>query len=428
MIRQACRRSQLAVAGLTLAATVAAAQERVGVSAGAQAIGLLTRASATPAGGSLTEAYLTQAIVSADLRAHWFRATGMLNLEGLTLRRGELDLGAWGEGYVDRRHPHAYLHQLMAGVESRGHSTEASLYAGRGFVPFGSDDPMARPFVSYPVDHHLAQVLERWVAVGAARAGAVSLEAAIFGGDEPIDPSTLPFARRFGDSWSLRGTAFGDQIRPSLAALELSASYAYVKSPEYREGQGLDQRKLHAGLRVTGDTGPFSRYALLELARSTALERGRSLYTFDAALAEAAACHGSIGVAARWERSDRPEEERLLDAFRTARPATDVSIIGVTEWTTLSGAVSVSAITSRLRAAPFLEVARIAADRTAASAFDPVRLYGESRMWRFSTGVRVGVGHEHARMGRYGVAEPSPASSTAMPDHAHHETLNRCFS
>ncbi len=29
------------------------------------------------------------------------------------MRHGELSLGAFGEGFADRRHPHTYLHELM---------------------------------------------------------------------------------------------------------------------------------------------------------------------------------------------------------------------------------------------------------------------------------------------------------------------------
>ena len=37
----------------------------------------------------------------------------MLNLEGATIPEGELAPGNWGEGFVDRRHPHTYVHELM---------------------------------------------------------------------------------------------------------------------------------------------------------------------------------------------------------------------------------------------------------------------------------------------------------------------------
>ncbi len=97
---------------------------------------------------------------------NWLRGVATLNLEGLTLTRGELSTGAYGEGFVDRRHPHTYAHELMAGAIAQYFGVQGSVFAGRGFVPFGSDDPMARPFEKYPVNHHLSQVLERLVAVG----------------------------------------------------------------------------------------------------------------------------------------------------------------------------------------------------------------------------------------------------------------------
>jgi hypothetical protein len=394
----------------------------------ASAIGLLTHATHTPQGRSLTEAYLTQPVLGADLRSSWFQVLGMLNLEGLTLPRGELDAGAWGEGYVDRRHPHAYAHELMTGIWSSRGPIVASIYAGRGFVPFGSDDPMLRPFVSYPVDHHLAQILERLEVVGAVRGGPLVVEAAAFNGDEPVDPSTAPLASRFGDSWAMRGTLFGERLFSPLAGSELAVSYANVKSPEYREGYGLDQRKTHLGLRWSGQGGAVTRYVLLEAARTVDVGRGRDLYTFDALLGEAAICRGDVGIAARWERSDRPEEERLLDLFRVARPATDLSILGVTEWTTLSAAASLPALSiAWARAAPFVEVAHISADRTSAAVFDPVRFYGSNFMWRFSAGIRVAAGREHGRMGRYGVASDAHASMRET-SHDHTPPGRRCFS
>ena len=48
-----------------------------------------------------------------------------------------MSTGGYGEGYVDRRHPHAYVHELLAGVESSVGGLHASLFAGRGFAPFG---------------------------------------------------------------------------------------------------------------------------------------------------------------------------------------------------------------------------------------------------------------------------------------------------
>jgi len=232
-----------------------------------------------------------------------------------------------------------------------------------------------------------------------------------------------------GDSWALRATLTGGAIPVIHGQAELTASYANVKSPEYREGQGLDQRKAHVGVRLEQAGSALARYVLLELARTTDVDRGRDLYTFDAALAEGALCRGDAGIALRWERSDRPEEERLLDPFRTARPATDVSILGVTRWTTLTGAVSLPALRAGpMHLASFVEAALITANGTTAAVFDPLRFYGSSGMWRMAAGVRVAAGRAtHGRMGRYGAASDN-FGEMAMPAAPHtHSGTHRCF-
>ena len=412
---------------LLATSTLGAQESRLAI--GAHAISLVTHETNTPQARALSEGYLTEPVITAVYGRDWFQSLATVDLEGLTLRRGELDQGAWGEGYVDRRHPHTYLHELMAGAAMTTGAVRLSLVGGRGFAPFGSDDPMTRPFVSYPVDHHLAQVLERVVLIGALQRGPLTVEGATFNGDEPLSPSSRPQLRRFGDSWSVRATLDGPSIPLLSEGIELSASYASVKSPEYAAGAGLDQRKAHASVRLAHASSVVTRYALVEIARTTGVDRGRPLYTFDAMLAEGAVCRGHVGLGARVERSDRPEEERLLDLFRSARPATDVSILGVTQWTTITAAVTLPFRTAAeigARVDPFIEAARIIADRTSAALFDPVRFYGSNRMWRLSAGVRIGLGHEHGRMGRYGVASET---TNEIPGMHHHTPSNpQCFS
>ncbi len=72
----------------------------------AQAIPLVSRATPTAEHESLTEGYLSQPLVMARGSYGWLTALTTVNFEGLTLKRGELTTGAYGEGYVDRRHPH----------------------------------------------------------------------------------------------------------------------------------------------------------------------------------------------------------------------------------------------------------------------------------------------------------------------------------
>jgi hypothetical protein len=386
------------------------------VSVMAQAIPLVTRADPTATRSALTEGYLSQPVVMAHASWSALRAVATLDFEGLTLDRGELSTGASGEGYVDRRHPHAYVHELLAGAETQRKSWGASLFAGRGFAPFGSDDPMMRPFEKYPTNHHLAQILERAVVVGALRAGPAIAEFGTFDGDETAGPATAPNYSRFGDSWSSRLTLV------PLANTELSASLANVKSPEVRVGHGLDQRKTSVVARYSRDALDSWRYAFLEWARTTDRDRGAPVTTFTSWLGEAALCRSGVVVSGRVERTDRPEEEQLTDPFRSPRPPADLSNLGVSRWTTLTASLSSPRLgTSFASARPFVEVEHLsAAPGNPPGLFDPRLRYGARTMWMLSVGIRLRAGEMHDRMGRYGAAVPlapqmNSANSNAMP-------------
>ena len=178
---------------------------------GGQAVLAVTRADPVPGGGAMTEARVVQPLLMLRARTPGgrFALRATADLEGLTMRRGELTPGAWGEGFSDRRHPHTYAHELMLEVTDPFGAAfgvvHASLSAGKGFAPFGTDDPMHRPTLRYPVNHHWSQILERAVVILGARAGPVTAEAGTFNGDEPERPGQWPrIRRRFGDSWSVR--------------------------------------------------------------------------------------------------------------------------------------------------------------------------------------------------------------------------------
>jgi len=166
------------VFALTALKSLGAQSSRVGsgVSVGAQAIGVVSRVTPAVHDQSLTEGYLSQPAIMAMV-APWGERLALkatLNFEGATIERGELTPGIYGEGFIDRRHPHTYLHELVLTATRRfgGSQSGASATIGKGFAPFGTDDPMARPFEKYPINHHLSQILERVVAIGAVRAGA----------------------------------------------------------------------------------------------------------------------------------------------------------------------------------------------------------------------------------------------------------------
>jgi hypothetical protein len=370
---------------------------------GAQAIGVVTRESPAIHGRALTEGYLTQPAIMAQLDP-WrglLSLKGMVSLEGATIKRGELNVGILGEGYIDRRHPHTYLHELVLTSERKfgGNGTNAiSITAGKGFAPFGTDDPMARPFEKYPINHHLAQILERAVAIAAARADSWILEAGAFNGDEPTSPGDNPNRNRYWDSWSGRVTFV------PWPQGEFQTSYARVKSPENPDGGGADQRKQSASVRL--EDAQHSGYALIEWARTADYAGSQRTFVFTSLLAETSARYDQFTGALRLERTERPDEARLADAFRTPIPATDFSIGGRSRWTIVTARAAVSLVNAgAFTIEPFTEVARAHVSETLRpSGFDPRQFYGSDRIWSVSLGAKLAFGMSHMRMGRYGAA------------------------
>jgi hypothetical protein len=394
------------VLNLVTGAAIASAQEHAGhsdserIAVGAHAIGMVTRQSPAIAGARFTEGYLTQPTLMAHASA-WREVITlqlMLSLEGQTLERGELNPGMVGEGYIDRRHPHTYLHELTISLEQRMSALRGSITIGKGFAPFGTDDPMARPFVKYPINHHLAQILERVVAIAAVSKGPVSLEAGVFNGDEPESAGDAPNRARLWDSWAARVT-----FTPAAGA-EIQASYAMVRSPELASGGGTDDRKWSASARYDAVRG--RRYALVEGARTTHYVGSSPGYSFNSFLAEAESGIGPVLAAGRLEVTERPDEERLTDPFRTPLGGHDFSILGRTRWTIVSTRVAAPfSLPSRVAIVPFIELAHHWVRETLRpSGFSPAEFYGSDRIWIASVGARVAFGAVHARMGRYGAA------------------------
>jgi hypothetical protein len=259
-----------------------------------------------------------------------------------------------------------------------------------------------RPVLKYPVNHHLAQILERAVAIVQYDLPLLAVEVAWFNGDEPERPGQWPLLRRpdgrwrFGDSRAARAT-----LRP-IGALEVQGSIAHVHSPEHREGAGGDADKVSVSARWSDAPAWGERYALVEWARTSELE---GFFEFRSALAEGMVRRGPWSVAYRFERTERPEEERLLDPFRSLRPHIENSILGITRWTL--NTVRVGRIVTRPAAAldltPFVEgtVGRVSAVQRGFS--DVGALYASGRASSVSIGLAASWRMRGHRMGRYGV-------------------------
>ncbi|MGZ8398155.1 MAG: hypothetical protein ACXWWN_03875 [Gemmatimonadales bacterium] len=398
---------------------LASAQSSPWLQLGANGVVLYTFADPVPHGGSLAEVRVVQPalMVHAGALSNRFRFLATINLEGLTIPDGELTPGAWGEGFIDRRHPHTYLHELILSADDLLGQTDGaarlSLAVGKGFAPFGTDDPMVRPVVRYPVNHHWAQILERVVMIAGVAAGPVVLEAGLFNGDEPESPDQWPNVSRFGDSWSGRLTVL------PVRALELQGSYAHVHSPEHRPGAGTDQHKWSVSGRWDGAVGTYPVYGLVEWARTSEAE---GFFVFRSFLAEGAWTAGRSRLHYRFERTERPEEERTLDPFRSVRPHFENSIQGTTRWTihTMGYGFRLSELVARLDAVPFAEVSYSRIADVGGGLFDARRFYGQSSFWSLGIGVRLNAGMKMHRMGRYGVAQ-DPAISGGTEYHEPHD-------
>lgn len=405
MISSSLRPVVLLIALTALDSAVALQAQGIRVYLSGQAVPVFTHVDHAPGDTSLGEVRVVQPLVMLDASAldARLRIHATANFEGLTIEDGELAPGDWGEGFVDRRHPHTYVHELLLSAGDllgrMDGSATVSLSVGKGFVAYGTDDPMSRPALRYPVNHHLSQILERAVAVLGARYGPVMLEGSLFNGDEPERPGQWPKVDRFGDSWALRGTVF------PLHGVELQVSRAAVHSPEHRPGLGPDQVKWDLSGRVERDVLGLPMYALVEWART---DEANGFFVYHSFLAEVQARKQRHRWYYRFERTERPEETRLLDLFRSQRPHLDDSIFGITRWTvhTAGYGVSVLRLEGGLSVEPFAEgsLARI---KRLSGLFDPQLFYGDDQILSGSIGVRVSWRMQGHRMGRYGVAGPS---------------------
>jgi hypothetical protein len=385
-----------------------------------QALPSVITAGAVPGGGSLTEVTVLQPVLMGQLAyGPALRGRLTLDFEGLTMPEGELALGGWGEGFVDRRHPHTYLHEAMVwgsgpvGRVSRV-SIAGGLAAGKGIVPFGTDDPMSRPFVRFPVNHHLAQIVERAEIATGWRAGLAGLEVAVFNGDEPESPGQWPSMSRIADSWATRVTLW------PVRGLELQGSYASVNSPEHRPGAGLDQAKWSASARMQRVVGRTGIYGLLEWART---QEGDNAFVFASVLAEASVLAGRHRIGYRIEHTGRPEEERYFDnLFRSPRPLLDNSIVGQSMWTlhTINYALQLALASGKVGVQPFVEVTFGQVSDLGGGLFEAAALYGTNDVRGLTVGMRVDFGGSMGRMGRYGaVAVPDEQVLGNRGVHAH---------
>jgi hypothetical protein len=364
-----------------------------------------------------SEAYLTQPAVMLNVSSPGSRVAlrTTLNFEAWTQPDGELTYGAWGEGFLDSRHPHTLLHELMLSVNAWDVGGSAlSLSAGKGFAPFGTDDPMARPVVKYPTNHHLSQILERWtVNAQLLAANGWSLEAGLFGGAEPVGPYDLGNIESFGDSWSARVAWRGGAGFGPFAPWEVSSSYARVT--EGHHGSDAVTQLANVAVRRSGELGPGHLYALVEASRSWP-EEGDGYYSVLGETRLALGAQARHQPYYRVEVATRPEYERqgVPGTPGFFRYDHDAHEIGATRWVINSIGYGYQTSAFPVSARPYAELQyhHVSAER---GGVDPQALYGTRSFWSVSAGMRLFFGGGPMRMGSYGVLDPM--SAAMRPSH-----------
>ena len=272
---------------------------------------------------------------------------------------------------------------------------------------------MSRPIVRYPVNHHLAQILERAVAMVAVRAGRWLSRPA-------SSMATSPSVRASGPTSAIRRLVVGAAHLLPMDGLELQGSYAHGPFPRAPAGCGNGPAQVEHVGEVGSPCGQGSPIRSCGVARTSEAEGS---FVFHCFLAEGAWTRGPGRLHYRFERTERPEEERRLDPFRSVRPHLENSILGITRWTihTLGYGLSLGGAVAMLRAMPFVEVSYGRMADIGEGLFEVRSFYGRSSFWSLSIGIRVNPGMRMHRMGRYGVLQDTvaPAKNEHYEHHEH---------
>jgi hypothetical protein len=192
-----------------------------------------------------------------------------------------------------------------------------------------------------------------------------------------------------------------------------------LHSPEHRPGAGSDQHKWSGSGRWDGTIRGSPFYGLVEWARTS---EARGFFVFHSLLAEAAWTTGRNRIHYRFERTERPEEARTQNLFRSTRPHHENSIQGITRWSihTAGYGFQLGEQAGPVSALPFVELSYGRLAEIEGGVFSVSSLYGRHSFISASVGVRLSLGMQMHRMGRYGVVQDT--AGTAHPaQHGSHD-------
>ncbi|HEX6746731.1 MAG TPA: hypothetical protein VF092_05495 [Longimicrobium sp.] len=369
----------------------------------AQAFAMTTWAAPRDADNPLhdTESYLTQpaAMVNVLSPGATVALRTTLNFEALTQPQGEIAFGGWGEGFIDRRHPHTFLHEAVLSLNLWDVGGGAlSFSAGKGFAPYGTDDPMSRPVAKYPTNHHLSQILERWLVMGQYLRGPWSVEASVFGGQEPDGPWDLGNLSSFGNSFSGRVMRrFGGT--GTTAPWELSASFGSVA--EEHAGTTERTRLYNGSIRHSGAHSFGGIYAMAEASVSDPGDGDG----FWSVLGETQVRIARHRPYYRIELATRPEylREDVVGTEGFFRYDHDAHPVGASRWLISSLGYEFDLSGGGVATRPFVEVQHNRVSRERGPV--PAALLDGENFWSVSAGFRLFFGGGPMRMGSYGALD-----------------------
>ena len=289
-----------------------------------------------------------------------------------------------------------------------------SLSAGKGFAPYGTSDPMVRPGLKYPTNHHLSQILERWTANASWLRAGWSVEAGIFGGQEPEGPYDFSNIESFGDSFSARvSRRWG---LPSQPGTQWDASASFGSITEFAHTVEETTRFVNAALVRSAPLGSGQLYTLAEASRSFLAGHA----DFFSLLAEARYDGGGHQPYVRVEYAERPEYVRngpasTDDFFRYEH---DTDPVGTTRWLIATAAYSFELTPNPWSVRPFVEVQhhQVRGHQGGIVATD---LFGGPSFWALSVGARLFFGGDPMRMGSYGVLDSMTEMTRTGALHVH---------
>ena len=158
----------------------------------------------------------------------------------------------------------------------------------------------------------------RWVAIVGARMGPVMVEGGLFNGDEPGTPGLMAPGGRFADSW---WPALGPTRQGARGGRAPTPRCTLPSTARARNRQ----HKQSLSARWDDKAGSLPVYGLVEWSRTSEAD---GFFIFHGLLAEGAWTRGRTRLHYRFERTERPEEERTLNPFRSIRPHLEIPFWG----------------------------------------------------------------------------------------------------